>query len=164
MSGKLFIGFVTAGLLVGWAMPNKSHTPAAAPAIPQANADGVSLSIDKVLTRAQNGHFYADAQVDGQTVHFLIDTGASGIALTGEDARRLGIVVLPSEVEVVAKGASGDVLGKVITLHHVAVDRKEAWDIEAIVVPEGLDVSLLGQSFLSRIGTVSINGDKMVLR
>ena len=164
MFGKLFVGAMVAGALVGWAMPSGSpRAPAAAPPVPQTSAD-VSLSIDKVLKRAPNGHFFVDAQVDGQTVRFLIDTGASGVALTGEDARRLGIVVLPSEIVPVGTGASGQVLGKRIVIHHLAIDRKEAWDMEAVVIPEGLDVSLLGQSFLSRIGSVQINGDRMVLR
>lgn len=165
MFGKFFVGALAVGAFVGWVMPGGSPQPhIAAPAVSQTNAEPARLSIDTVLERKANGHFFVDAQVDGQTVHFLIDTGASGIALTGEDARRLGIVVLPSEVVQVGTGASGPVLGKRIVLHRVSVDQKEAWDMEAVVIPEGLDVSLLGQSFLSRIGSVSINGDRMVLR
>src|ERR1700752_678171 len=44
------------------------------------------------LQRSFDGHFYADAQVNGTTVHFLIDTGASGIALSSDDARRAGLM------------------------------------------------------------------------
>jgi len=55
------------------------------------------------------------------------------------------------------------VSGKEITINHIAIYQKEAFDMPAMVVADGLDVSLLGQSFLARIAKVEISGDKMIL-
>jgi aspartyl protease family protein len=123
-----------------------------------------SQAIDTVLRRHDDGHFYVDAEVNGQLVHFVVDTGASTVALTKADAERAGISFLPSEFRVIARGASGNVKGEEIRINHIAIDQKEAFDQRGIVVDDGLDVSLLGQSFLSQIGTVLIDGETMTLR
>ena len=117
-----------------------------------------------VLERGANGHFFADVEINGQTVHFLVDTGASAIALTANDARTLGFSWSDQELAPVGRGVSGPVSGKMVTLHHLKLGQKEAWDMEAAIIPYGLEVSLLGQSFLSQVGSVSIDGDRMILR
>ena len=63
-----------------------------------------------VIERKSDGHFYADAMVNGQLVRFLVDTGATGVALTAKDARHVGIFFSPGEFTVVGKGASGAAL------------------------------------------------------
>ena len=115
------------------------------------------------LERQSDGHFYAEAQVNGMPVNFLVDTGASGIALTREDAQRAGIPVSQGMGEVVGSGASGEVRGEFVTLDRINLGIKEARGVNAAVLYGG-DQSLLGQSFLSQFGTVSIEGDRMVLR
>lgn len=119
---------------------------------------------ETVLTRQPDGHFYAELQVNGHPVRFLIDTGASGIALTREDAERAGIAVDPSRFEVVGSGASGPVRGQRVRLDDLRLDLKQASAIDAAVLDDGLDISLLGQSFLARYATVQIEGDRMLLR
>ncbi|MBA3897626.1 MAG: TIGR02281 family clan AA aspartic protease [Sphingomonadaceae bacterium] len=163
MFNRLIVFVIGAGAAVGFLMPahKAAPTPAAALVAPKADTPP---PIDTVLNRASDGHFYVDAQVNDQTVRFLVDTGATGVALTGADAERLGMKALPGELEVVARGASGDVTGKFVTIHHIAVDQKEAFDVHGIVIPEGLPVSLLGQNFLAQVSSVSISGDKMTLR
>ena len=113
------------------------------------------------LQRAADGHFYLDAQVNGAEVHFLIDTGASVVALTREDAQRAGIA-LPSE-RAVAQGAGGAVEIIPVTIDRIASGPLEARSVPGAVAPD-LGISLLGQSFLSRVGTVQIEGDRMILR
>ena len=68
-----------------------------------------------------------------------------------------------SELAPVARGASGVVMGVPITLSEVAVGDFVAHDVEAVIVPEGLGISLLGQSFLSHVENVAISGDKLTL-
>lgn len=116
-----------------------------------------------VLTRAPDGHFYAEVSVDGVSAHMLVDTGASVIALTADDADRLGVRWNPGEVRPVAKGASGTVYGVPARLEHVQLGEIEADGVEAVVVPEGLGISLLGQSFLSKVGRVEMSDDRMTL-
>jgi aspartyl protease family protein len=114
------------------------------------------------LERQWDGHFYADAEVNGQTIHFLVDTGASVIALSREDARRAGIATSIAMPEVVGEGASGDVHGEVATIDRISLGPASDRDIPAIILDDG-NQSLLGQSFLSKFASVQIRGDTMVL-
>ena len=115
------------------------------------------------LDRAPDGHFYAEAQVNGTPIHFLIDTGASGVALSSDDARRVGLPFFSDDFAVVGRGASGDVRGKLITLDRVTLGGKSVENVSGAIL-EGSEMSLLGQSFLARMGTIEITGDKMVIR
>jgi aspartyl protease family protein len=166
MFTKFIIGTIGIGLAVGLMIPAPSPSP---PTVESVVAVAKPMSapepeIDKVIERSDDGHFYVDAEVNGQLVHFLIDTGASSVVLTMADAKHVGLPFSEEQFSVIARGASGDVSGQIMKIGRVAIGRKEAFDVEGAVVAEGLDVSLLGQSFLSRIGTLVIDGDKMVLR
>ncbi|MDB5714650.1 MAG: aspartyl protease [Sphingomonadales bacterium] len=155
--------------VVAFALWGGSHrtgtTPLASPEEQKAAyARATDKSIDTVLQRHSDGHFYADVMVNDHVVHFLVDTGASSIALTQDDARTAGVDFNPASFEVVGRGASGDVEGQHVNIHHVAMGQKEAWDLKSVVLKDGLGTSLLGQSFLEQIGSVSINRDEMTLR
>ncbi len=115
------------------------------------------------LPRAADGHFYADATVNGASLEFLVDTGASVIALTGADARAAGLFWSAADVAPVARGASGPVHGVEVSLDRVTLGGHEARNVRAVIVPDGLAVSLLGQSFLTTIQPVRIEDDRMVL-
>ncbi|MEZ5680617.1 MAG: TIGR02281 family clan AA aspartic protease [Erythrobacter sp.] len=118
---------------------------------------------ETVLPRGQNGHFFADASVNGVPVGFMVDTGASVIALTGADAAAAGLMWNEADVRVVASGASGPVRGVYVRLDSVELGGHRADNVDAIIVPEGLGISLLGQSFLRTIEPVRIEGDQMIL-
>ena len=116
------------------------------------------------LSKQADGHYYTDANVNNISLHFLIDTGASGIALTGSDARALGLNWNANDLEPIGRGASGTVMGKMVTLGSVQVGQFQAFNVQASIIPDGLDVSLLGQSFMSHVPNISIADDKMTLR
>ncbi|OYW45726.1 MAG: hypothetical protein B7Z08_03200 [Sphingomonadales bacterium 32-68-7] len=141
----------------------KDHVAAAAvqPG-PQPQAEAAP-SGEATLQRHANGHFYAAVSVGGRDAEMLVDTGASVVALTGEDALTLGVEWNPNAVVPVAKGASGTVFGVPVRLERVRLGDIEVRGVEAVVVPEGLPISLLGQSFLGRVGRLEIAGDRMVL-
>ncbi|TIX51085.1 retropepsin-like aspartic protease family protein [Alteraurantiacibacter aquimixticola] len=120
-------------------------------------AEGVQIQ------RAGDGHFYADVRTGGQNILMLVDTGASVVALTAEDAQAMGITWFDEDVQPVAQGAGGPVYGVTTMIDHMSVGDLEASNVEAVVITRGARVSLLGQSFLSRVGTVSISGDTMSL-
>jgi len=113
------------------------------------------------LIRAADGHFYADAMVNGASVHFLIDTGASMVALTPADAQRAGIA-LPSE-RATARGAGGEIEVTPVVIERIAIGPLEARNVPGAVAAQ-LPISLLGQSFLTQVGRVEISGDRMTLR
>jgi len=85
------------------------------------------------------------------------------VALTLEDARRVGANVSPVSFEVVGTGASGPVRGQPLTLDRVELDGKTVSDVPAAAV-EGLHVSLLGQTFLSEMEMVQMSGSEMIIR
>jgi aspartyl protease family protein len=125
--------------------------------------DVEQLLPDKItLNREMDGHFYANVDVNFGKIRFLVDTGASMVALTGEDARALGLNWNADELQPIGRGASGDVRGKQVMIDKMQIGNVQANNVQAAIIPEGLDVSLLGQSFLARIGSVNIQNDKMV--
>ena len=101
--------------------------------------------------------------VNGQPVEMIIDTGASSVALTVADAQRIGIAVNPAAFEVVGTGASGPVRGQRIHLDSVELEGRRVSGVSGAVL-EGLEQSLLGQSYLSRIGSITMNGEYLTLR
>jgi aspartyl protease family protein len=115
------------------------------------------------VARADDGHFYVNALVNGQRVRFLVDTGATTVALTVDDARRVGAPFSTNEFDIVGAGASGAVRGQPIRLDRVELDGKRVRDVGGAVV-EGLHVSLLGQTFLSRMEMVQMSGSEMRIR
>lgn len=123
--------------------------------------DPVTAPAPRQLQRGPDGHFYADAQVNGTMIHFVVDTGASVVVLTAADAQRAGLQ-LPSE-RAVAMGAGGPIEIIPVTLDRVAVGGIEARGVQAAVA-ESTPISLLGQSYLQRLSSVEIRGDTMVLR
>jgi aspartyl protease family protein len=115
------------------------------------------------LKREDNGHFYADVEINNIPIRVMVDTGATGIALSRDDARRAGLAVSAGMFDVVGEGASGDVRGEFVTLDSVRLGNETARKIPAVIL-DGGDQSLLGQSFLREFETVEIKGDKMILR
>jgi aspartyl protease family protein len=115
------------------------------------------------LERSSSGHFYTHAKVNGQLVRFLVDTGATGVALTVADAERVGIDVDPASFEIVGEGAAGPIRGQLVKLDSVEVEGKLVNDVSGAVL-EGSNLSLLGQSYLTRMGEVQMSGEYMILR
>ena len=115
------------------------------------------------LSREGDGHFYADVRINGAPIRMLIDTGASGIALSREDAQMAGIATSIGMTDVVGEGASGEVHGQWVRLDRVELGPLSASGLDAAIL-DGGQQSLLGQSFLRKFGKVQIEDDKMVLR
>ena len=113
------------------------------------------------LERSPDGHFYVEGQVNGAQVRFLVDTGATFVALTAADAQRAGIA--PRTERTSAMSAGGEVEIMPVTIDRVALGPLVADHVGGAVI-EALPISLLGQSYLSRIGSVRIEGDRMTLR
>jgi aspartyl protease family protein len=149
----LFVATIAGGATLGVFWPlHKGESPAAAPS-----------ALEVTLERNSDRHFYADANVNGQSVHFLVDTGASEIALTEEDARKVGIAVDPQKYELIGQGASGMVRGQYIELNKVDLGGIQQSGAKAVVV-QGASVSLLGQPFLENVDEIVIRKGEMTLR
>jgi len=153
---RLFLFVVAVGVAIGLLLPSSKPDPAVA-AVPGAVTE-------VVLTRGSTGHFFTGAKVNGKPgVKFIVDTGASIVALTMDDAQRLGIPVDPSKFSVIGEGASGAVRGQRVMLDSVDVDGIRVNNVRGVVL-ENSTLSLLGQSFLGSVDQVSIAGDYLSLK
>jgi aspartyl protease family protein len=139
----------------------QSQPGASAPTSAQASLNPLDHGIE--LRRESNGYFYADVKINGAPVHMVVDTGATVIALSRNDAQMAGIPTSIGMNDVVGEGADGAVRGQQVTLQSVALGDKTVEGLPAIVLNNG-GQSLLGQSFLSKFSSVHIEGDKMELR
>jgi len=135
--------------------PGAAQTAAAHPA-PTPN--------ESVYRRASDGHFYVDADVNGARIHFLVDTGATFIALSPDDARAAGLRVFESDYTARTSTANGVTRVAPVTLRQVEVDQLQLFDVHAVVLEKPMPVSLLGMSFLSRLQGYETRNDELVLR
>jgi aspartyl protease family protein len=103
------------------------------------------------VAKGPDGHFWADAEVNGQPVRFLVDTGATAVALTAADAARLGLKTADLKYGYNVTTAGGSARAAAVTLASVSVNGARLDHVQALVVSDGLDVSLLGMSYLGRL-------------
>ena len=118
-----------------------------------------------ILHKLLNGHFEADVGVNGQTVEMLVDTGASMVALSHEDAERIGIDLSRLTYSMTVMTANGRSRAAPITLDQVAVGPIVRNNVAASVAEDGrLDQSLLGMSFLETLGSLQMQTDELRMR
>ncbi|MEO0031535.1 MAG: hypothetical protein RIS94_1293 [Pseudomonadota bacterium] len=115
-----------------------------------------------VIPRDGSGQFHVDADLGGTAVSFLVDTGADLVALSMDDAQRLGIAPDPGAFAPILRTASGMGYGAPVRIERLTVADHELEDVDAVVV-RGLPVSLLGQSALRRLGRVTLEGDRLLI-
>jgi aspartyl protease family protein len=134
-------------------------TPAQAKAPAQTNAGYRTVT----LHSDRRGHFQVEARVEGRPVDFMVDTGASMIAMRETAAARLGIHPAARDYTVRTQTANGVGKAARVWLNRVEVNGITVRDVEAFVIPDRqLAVNLLGMSFLSRVKWTHDRG-KLVL-
>jgi aspartyl protease family protein len=122
-------------------------TATAAPEPPTSNN---SRSV--VLNKGNGGHFWTEARVDGRRVTFVVDTGATVIALREGDAARLGIHPTPRDYSVKVNTANGVARAAPVQLRMVEVGNVVVRDVAALVQPDNaLGMNLLGMAFLAKV-------------
>lgn len=118
--------------------------------------------IARVL-RADDGHYWATGEVGGRAVRFLVDTGATTVSLTPPDARHIGIDTTALRYDRVVITARGRAKGAAVILPSLAVDGARVDKVEALVIRDGLEASLLGMSYLGRLSRFEAAGSTLVL-
>ena len=142
--------------------PAASTMMAAHPETPAASSSADSRSV--VISPSRNGHFEVAGSVDGTHLKFMVDTGASVIALTARDAAMLGIHPADSEYRARVRTANGTVRAAPVMLDRVEIDDIVVNDVAAMVLPDGaLADNLLGLTFLSKLRRFEYSDGKLVL-
>ncbi len=116
------------------------------------------------ILRGADGHWWADALVEGRAVRLMVDTGATVVALTPEDARRLGLTLTAADFADEITTAAGPARAARVTLRALSVGGVRVDDVQAVVVEHGLPHSLLGMSWLSRLSGFEASADALTLR
>jgi aspartyl protease family protein len=117
-----------------------------------------------LIPKDSRGHFSTDGRVDGRRLTFMVDTGASVIALTESSAAQVGIRPARSDYTASVSTANGVVKGARARLVSVDIGGLEVRDVEAMVLPDNvLSENLLGLSYLSRLRRFEYSGGKLVL-
>lgn len=132
-----------------------------APASVGAQAGSKSSGSKIVLTAGDGGHFLAAGSINGKSVQFMVDTGATTVAMGSAEAKRMGIDYAAGK-PVRMNTANGQALGYLLTLNSVRIGDVEVQNVEAIVSQQAMPYVLLGNSFLTRF-SMRRDNDQMVL-
>lgn len=115
------------------------------------------------LRASNDGHFYVEAKVNGVPVNFMIDTGASDVVLSRQDAQRIGINIKNLSYTRAYQTANGITGGAPVKLNRLQIADFTLDDFPASVNQGNINGSVLGMTALRSLGGFSIDGDKMVI-
>ena len=142
----------------------RGQAHATVPVPVHAPRSGPAAGTPAQVLRAADGHYWADAMIDGKTVRIMVDTGASVVVLTPDDAGRLGLRPKPDDFSSTIITASGPARAAPVELRTVAVSGARVERVEALIVERGLPHSLLGMSYLGRLSSFSATPAEITLR
>ena len=165
---------VVAAVAVGSALASASAVVAMAPhptalraakaetQLASAPAQAASPS-SAAIAKSTDGHFWARGTVNGASVRFLVDTGATAVALTPADAERLGLTPADLHYSYRVVTAGGQTRAASVKLASITVAGARLNDVDALVIETGLDTSLLGMSYLGRLSRFEATRQSLVL-
>jgi len=148
----MLFGWIVLGVVMAVAMRTVlGPVPAAVPHPAAAAARAAKAPANTLVVAADaEGNFFVDASVNGAPVRFLVDTGASMVALTPADAHAAGLAPGSGEMLTIST-AHGAASATRASLRSLRLGQLELEDVPAVVMDSSLPVSLLGVSFLSRL-------------
>ena len=123
-----------------------------------------SGSVVSIPKSRRDGQFWTDARVNNGHVRFLIDTGASSVALTLNDAKKAGIRPRDLNYNVAVDTAGGRNMAAYVQLKSISVGAITLRNVKALVVPDGLSTSLLGMTYLGQLQKVEATPNALLLR
>ncbi|NVJ69350.1 MAG: TIGR02281 family clan AA aspartic protease [Alphaproteobacteria bacterium] len=124
----------------------------------------VSTGEELLVHRSRDGHFWLKARLNGVSVRFMVDTGASNIVLSPDDARSAGINVGILDFSGRASTANGEVPFAKATVTSLRLADHVFYDVPVTVNGADMDGSLLGMAVLNRFSSVEFRGDMLILR
>jgi aspartyl protease family protein len=169
-----FIVFAVLALVAAGLVPRlmtKSTAPAgdqaqALAAQPNAKPAPSPAAGGRILTvrRDHRGHFHVEGRIDGRRINFLVDTGATVIAIPEREAARVGVHPARRDFTAQIRTANGIIRGAPTRLSMVEVGGLIVYGVDAVILPnEALGENLLGMSFLSRLRRFEIADGRLML-
>lgn len=141
------------------------EAPAVAVAATPQRAPGPRVPTTLAVAADYRGHYIVHPSVENYRIKMMVDTGASVVALTAADAHALGIREDASARKVMLGTANGTVTGYRTVLREIRLGEIVVRNVDAVVLPESaLSISLLGNSFLSKLLGYEVQTGRMVLR
>lgn len=125
-------------------------------------ATGASRTVE--LQAGRNGHFETEANINGRSIQVMVDTGASLVALTWEDAMTAGLSVRDADFTGQVRTANGTALVAPVTLDKVTIGDITVFGVRGVVSkPGALSTTLLGMSFLGKLSRAEMRRDSLIL-
>lgn len=148
-------------LVIGYSFRDEIGPRLMGELVPARGTPGADGSVS--FRAGQDGYFHVEGLVNGARIRFLVDTGASQVVLSPRDARRLGMDLDRLAFTQVTETANGFGRGAPVTLREVEVGGLRVAEVAASVNQADMSESLLGMSFLRRIGGFQVSGDRLTL-
>ena len=127
-------------------------------------SSAINLGENKIsINISSNQHFYVDLKINGQNVHFMIDTGASDIVLSEKDAKKVGIDLAKLSYDKIYETANGNTFGASSRVKTIELQGLVIYNAAVSVNNSDLETSLLGMSFLRNFKKYEFYQDKLVL-
>ena len=126
-------------------------------------APASSEPASQAIPKSSDGHFWAEGEVDGRSVRFLVDTGATAVALTPADAQKLGLRPADLHYSYKVVTAGGQTRAASVRLKSISVAGARLDNVDALVIETGLDTSLLGMTYLGRLASFEATRGELVL-
>jgi aspartyl protease family protein len=146
-------------------MPNEPPALAAATPAPASPYSSSGWGKEVRIAASRDHQFYVDAAVNNTTSSFLVDTGASYVALRDSDARLAGVHTSWVDFDKPVRTANGETKAALVTLDAIEIDGLRVEDVQAFILPDDqLAVNLLGMSFLSRLESVEARSGELILK
>jgi aspartyl protease family protein len=136
----------------------------------QSQADTATSAVYNLLSletldSSTGGHFVTTAQINNASIEVLVDTGASAVALSYEDAKTAGLQPGTLKFDVPVNTANGVAYAARVTLRKVAIGTVRVSDVDGLVLKKGsFSGTLLGMSFLGRLSGFSIEKGRLILK
>jgi aspartyl protease family protein len=164
LTAALFWVVLALVLVVGYSYRFELHDVANRVLVELAPGHATTEGRTVQVARAANGDFAVSAQINGARISMVLDTGASSVVLTREDAKAAGLPLEVLAYTVAIDTANGRTQAAPVTLDRVAIGGLVEHSIAALVAQPGqLKTSLLGMSFLNRLQSWEVRGDRLLL-
>jgi clan AA aspartic protease (TIGR02281 family) len=125
---------------------------------------GDAGDVEQIIEAGPHGHFLVEASVNGVPIDFMVDTGASEIVLSPQDAMQLGFTPGSLSFTQEFESANGTVRGAPVELRELRIGQYQLFDVAASVNETAMPISLLGMSFLRRLSSYEVADGRLILR